>query len=546
MELLVRTAAHLRPAQVAHRVRLRTQRAALARWPSLGRALRLPASRTAPGLPVGYSPLDAAVEHAEAKDVAQARFCFLNEERWLGDPADWEQADAAQLWRFNLHYFEWAWSLAQSPDRSWAAGAFGDLWRSWSEAVAFGYGDAWSPYVVSLRAWALCGIYPTLAQGTDIEAEFLDVLGLHAGFLRAHLELDVGGNHLIKNLKALVGLGVFLGRAELVRLGCRHLVCQLPVQVLADGGHFERSPSYHCQVLGDLLDVHDLLSAAGEPPLPGVDEAIGAMRRWLGEMLGPDGEVPLLNDAVPVESDRLAALAPAPPSSGRVVVLEASGYVVVRPDERSHAVLDVGDPCPDDLPAHAHADCLSFELWLDGQRIVVDTATSTYEAGSRRAFERSTAAHNTVEIDGADQTEVWAVFRAARRARGRLELVVERGATVEVVASHDGYRRLRGAPVHRRRWTFTPDRVDVEDIISGAGRHRLASRLYLTEAAAERCTVEERGGATSEEGAHVAWGFGQLRPAVANVLRAEDVVLPHTMEWSVAWGSHPAAERGVG
>ncbi|MHB1533054.1 MAG: heparinase II/III domain-containing protein [Acidimicrobiales bacterium] len=538
--LLVRTAAHLRPEQVAQRVRLRTQRAALARWPGLGGALWRGGHDSAPGWPPGFTPLDAGLHHGEAKEVAQGRFCFLGEQRWLGDPPDWDQAEAAQLWRFNLHYFEWAWSLAGSPEGDWAREAFAELWGSWRAATVLGQGVAWSPYVVSLRAWSLCGTYPGLVAGGALEADVRAELGRHAGFLRAHLELDVGGNHLIKNLKALIGLGVFLGRADLVRLACRHLTVQLPVQVLGDGGHFERSPSYHCQVLGDLIDIAGLLEAAGEAPPPGLHDAVVSMRRWLGAILGAEGEVPLLNDAVPVGAAHLEALAPAPPPPGRVTVLGASGYVVVRPDERSQAVLDVGDPCPDDLPAHAHADCLSFELWLDGERVVVDTGTSTYESGPRRAYERSTAAHNTVEVDGEDQTEVWGAFRAARRARGHLELIEEHGDSVVVVASHNGYRRLAGAPVHRRRWSFTPGHVDVEDTISGRGRHRLVSRLYLTEAAAGRIRLEGRGGEASEEQAGAAWGFGHLRPVSARVLSAEDALLPHTLRWSVTWGDRVA------
>src|SRR5205085_8490250 len=348
-------------------------------------------------------------------------------------------------------------------------------------ATRFGRGDAWSAYVVSLRAWALCGTYSPLVSGSAVEDDVVGHLRLSAAFLRRSLELDVGGNHLLKNLKALVGLGVFLGDDALVRRSRRRLAEQVAVQVLADGGHYERSPSYHCQVLGDLIDVGDLLAAAGQQPVEGLAEAVEGMRRWLGTMLLPDGDVPLFNDCTLVGRERLALLQPAPRPPERLVVLQPSGYVVVRPGPRLHLVADIGPPCPPDLPAHAHADCLSFELSVDGQRTIVDTGTSTYAPGERRDYERSTAAHNTVEIDGADQSEVWGTFRMARRARPTLLGAVDDGVAVKVAASHDGYHRLRGRPTHTRTWRVTADGVEILDRVDGEGVHRVRSRVQLVD-----------------------------------------------------------------
>lgn len=487
--LFARTARHLRPAQVAHRARLRAQKLALARFPGpLAARLRRPLPQS-PGWPERFEPLDARLAAATDTDAAaeasaKGRFCFLGEERDLGDPPDWEQATADQLWRYNLHYFEWAWPLATHPDRPWAKTAFGRLWRSWHHGTTFGRWDAWSPYVVSLRAWALCGLYAPLIQGTEHESPYLHDLALHAGFVRANLELDVGGNHLVKNLKALVGLGVFLADDALVDLATSHLARQLPIQVLSDGGHFERSPSYHCQVLGDLIDISELLEAASRPAPAQLGTAIASMRTWLGAMLLPDGDVPLFNDCTRVGPELLALLdpAPAPPGEQRLTVLQPSGYAVVRTaNGRIHLVADIGPPCPPELPAHAQADCLSFELSVDGKRLVVDTGTSTYRPGPRRDYERSTAAHSTVEIDGQNQTEVWGAFRAARRATPRLETATDEGPgqPVTVTASHDGYERLPGSPRHRRTWRISDHQVEIIDRINGRGTHTSVARLIL-------------------------------------------------------------------
>ena len=468
----------------------------------------------------------AAFPSADAN--AEGRFRLVGEERGLGTPHDWEPAEATQLWRYHLHYFEWAWAFAVHPDRAWGREAFGRLWASWSSSTRFGRWDAWSPYVVSLRAWVLCGVYERLLHGGPHADDARRSIGLHAGFVRRNLELDVGGNHLMKNLKALAGLGVFLGDDELVAVARRHLAREVAVQILADGGHFERSPSYHCQVLADLVDVVTLLRLAGAAEVPGAEVAITRMRQWLGDILMPDGDVPLFNDCELVGADRLRALSPAPARDGRLVVLQPSGYVVVRPSPRVHLVADVGPPCPPQLPAHAHADCLSFELAVDGARVVVDTGTSTYVGGARRQHERSTAAHNTVAVDGEDQTEVWGQFRAARRADPTLEVADEDERGVTVVASHDGYERLAGRPRHRRRWRVEPDGIDIADDVIGSGHHRIAGRLHLlgdvhvsddgvvVAAAALTSSVPVR----TERGT-AGVGHGQLRPVTVATMEAE-------------------------
>lgn len=516
------TAAHLRPVQLVHRVRLRVQRAVESWLPEALWDARRPFSRHQ--WPHQYVPLDG--EHASGypspEDNILGTFKFLEEDRRLGRPADWRQREASLLWRYHLHYLEWAWSFARHPDREWARYQFEAIWRSWHAGTKDGRGVEWSPYVASLRAWVMCGVFDVLVRDGPIEEEFLINLGRHVSFLRTHIEHDVGGNHILKNLKALVGLGVFFGDDYLVESGLKGILRQLPIQILTDGGHFERSPSYHCQVLGDLLDVSNLLTAAGNSPVPELQRSIDSMRSWLGAMLLPDGDVPLFNDCVLVGSARIQALGPHR-AKGPVTVLHPSGYVVIQMG-RVHFVADVGAPCPPDLPAHAHADALSFVLAVDGERLFVDTGTSTYGNNPRRGLERSTAAHNTVELDGADQSEVWAVFRAARLARVQLESVTANAREIEVIASHDGYRRLRGKPIHRRTWRLSEDSLYIEDEVSGKGIHCAVARLHIAAGIAVsenagRCITigpidgSVSGASVAVDSCEVSTQFGQLHLA---------------------------------
>ena len=483
--LTLLTAAQLGTAQLAHRVRLRSQRFVVGHLPVGWEAVLRRQVGPVPGWPADFLPIDAQLSegYPSPEDNAAGRFNFLNQERQLGTPPSWAQPDAPQLWRYHLHYFEWAWSLANHPDRTWARAQFARLWSSWKSASPLGRGEAWSTYVVSLRLWVLCGVYDALCEPGG-EGQWRSQLDLHARFLRAQLEHDVGGNHLLKNLKALIGAGVFLGQDDLVETGSRHLRRQLRIQVLADGGHFELSPSYHCQVLGDLIDLHGLLTAANQqqPTTSKLATAIEGMQTWLGAMLMPDGDVPLFNDCTLVGQPRIQLLGPIAPSPSALTVLKPSGYVIIKPDARIHLVADVGPPCPKELPAHAHADCLSFELAVDGRRILVNSGTSTYEPSARRQFERSTAAHNTIEVDSADQTEVWGTFRAAHLAQARLEVAGADKDGVTVRASHDGYTRLADSPRHTRTWHVRPASLDIHDDITGengVGVHRSQLRIHV-------------------------------------------------------------------
>lgn len=469
--------------QIVHRVRLRAQRLVFrdvdwSRSPVPGIVqgfYRRPAQRTA--WPRGFVPVDAQAppEPTTPEQLSRRGFELVGEERTVG-PGAWQPPEASQLWRYHLHYFEWAWALVGAAN---GRKVFAELWDDWRASTRLGRGDAWAPYVVSLRSWALCGQWEELISGSGVEASVRETLQWHAGFVLRNIELDVGGNHLVKNIKALVGLGVFLGDDKLVRRGRALLARELPVQVLPDGGHYERSPSYHAQVLGDLIDIHDLMMAEGLHTPPGLTDAIERMRRWLGHVLMPDGAVPLLRDCVPVSPERLQALAAARPAKGaRLTVLAESGYVVVDTG-RLHAVLDVGRPCPPRLPAHAQADTLNWVLHVDGAPVVVDTGTSSYQDVRTRAYERSTAAHNTVEIDGQNSTEVFGAFRAGRRPTVTLLAAGDDGETVTVTAEHDGYRFLAGAPLHRRTWGLSARELTVVDRVDGSGRHRAVSRTHL-------------------------------------------------------------------
>jgi uncharacterized heparinase superfamily protein len=135
---------------------------------------------------------------------------------------------------------------------------------------------------------------------------------------------------------------------------------------------------------------------------------------------------------------------------------------------------------PDYLLGHAHGDIFSFELSLRGQRVITDSGVHGYEADAMRDYCRSTRAHNTVEVEGEDQSEFWAAFRVARRGRPR---DVEWEATADgfrLGGWHDGYERLPGRPRHRRRITWH-DRgiLMVKDAVTSSRSVKVCARIHL-------------------------------------------------------------------
>jgi uncharacterized heparinase superfamily protein len=114
-----------------------------------------------------------------------------------------------------------------------------------------------------------------------------------------------------------------------------------------------------------------------------------------------------------------------------------------------------------------------------GQRVFVDTGLSTYEDLKYRAYERSTAAHNTVVIDGQNSSDVWGLFKLGRRARIVDVSYAAQDDSTTLSASHNGYSRRGAALLHRREWSLRPDRLILLDALEGVGERHVAVYFHL-------------------------------------------------------------------
>ena len=143
-----------------------------------------------------------------------------------------------------------------------------------------------------------------------------------------------------------------------------------------------------------------------------------------------------------------------------------SGYVRLQTKD-AVALIDIADIGPDYLPGHAHADTLSFEFSLFDARVLVNTGTSCYGLSSQRTYERSTAAHNTVVLNGENSSEVWAGFRVARRAYPVKIKMIEEENNLIIEAAHTGYHRLKNQPTPIRIWHLSESALVIDDRIEG-------------------------------------------------------------------------------
>lgn len=463
---LFHTVKYLKPGQVTNR---------------LVRRMRKPRPyRGAPLTPV--KPKSPWVVHAAVKPsfVVDGLAHFLNES---GPLLEWENPHKTKLWLYNLHYFDDL--LAEGA--SYRTELHTVVVAHWLEGNPPLTGTGWEPYPLSLR---ICNWVKWLLLGNEAVKGMEQSLAEQAHTLSQQIEHHLLGNHILANAKALVFAGTYFeGEAadKWLSTGLALLDTQLAEQVLEDGAHFELSPLYNSIILTDVLDLIQLSQLYPDGKLAGQAKRLravaGLMAGWLEGMLHPDDDIPFFNDAafgislkpstIRSYAQELGVMHAVIDSSVHHFV--ASGYIAVTLDEQ-FAVMDAANIGPDYTPGHAHADTLSFEWSLKGQRVLVNSGTSLYGVNEERLRQRQTAAHNTVVVNGEDSSEVWSGFRVARRARVFDVAVERKGDTAIVKAAHDGYKRLRPKVIHRREWRLSPGVLEVSDTL--AGKFRTAEAYF--------------------------------------------------------------------
>lgn len=395
-------------------------------------------------------------------------FRFLNKEHQFDGMPDWNFNGFGKLWTYHLNYFDFL--LQPGMEIETAKRLMVDFCNKMNQTR-----DGLEPYPTSLRS--INWLKFIILNHIDEELIFTSLYAQLA-LLTKKLEYHLLGNHLLENGFALFCGGVFFRDQAMITVAERILTTELDEQVFPDGGHAERSPMYHRILLCRLLDCINFARGSDVPyPISlKMVESASRMAGWMETFAYPDGSFPLFHDSAHGMAPSIKEIAGylnrldiqpmrLPPGESRFRKM-MTGRIAL--------MMDIGSIGLQYQPGHIHAGIFSFELRINDQQFITDTGISTYEIGKQRELERSTAAHNTVEVGGRDQIQVWASHRVGKRAHVR----ILSDSHDEINAVHDGYRSM-GIHHYRSFQHSGSDSVFIQDSLKGPGNPEGIARFHF-------------------------------------------------------------------
>lgn len=363
--------------------------------------------------------------------VAQGNICLHGKTIRFGSPSqiDWSRAlpeeGDHQMWRVKLAHMGFVTPLvleARPQERQFLPdlieSALGGQGSHGPDMTAPGaFNGFWFPYAASHRILALgSALLVGQAQGAldpRLRQALERILRQNVAFVLDNVEYELCNNHVERNLAALCLYFSYVAQVPdpIARRLEREIAYLLERTILPDGCQIERSPMYQG------LSLVSLQIMAETPFLsPGLRAQISDMldraRQAFAVLCHPDGEVALFNDAWHGEVPRWKG--PAAPEGRSLLPDGGYGRLSYGQDL---CLMDMGALGPRWNPGHGHADFLSLELTLAGQRVIVDPGTSRYNTGKDRARERSAAAHNGPVWLGHEPVEFLGCFKVGRMAQ---------------------------------------------------------------------------------------------------------------------------------
>ncbi len=386
------------------------------------------------------------------------KFEFLNiEHSFKKENIDWALNKYGKLWTYNLNYMDYL--LQPGIKKEDGLQLINEFIKSLPQNLT-----GLEPYPTSLRNINWIKFFSKHAVNDE---ELNAVLYKQYEILSKRLEYHLLGNHLLENAFSLLFGAFYFSDEKLYDKANKLIQAELKEQILSDGGHFELSPMYHQIILDRLLDSVNLLQnneqfSGQEKLLNFIQQKAISMLGWLNNMTFSNGDIPHFNDSTtgiaPTSkqlfdyADRLKIIKKKSPTK-----LSSSGYRRYN-GKNYECIVDVGTVGPDYIPGHAHADMLNFVLYVKNEPFIVDTGISTYEKNEIRERERSTISHNTVTINGMNQSDVWGGFRVGKRAK--IQIIEDK--KYYVIGEHNGFKPV----IHKREFKFSREKIIIKDYLN--------------------------------------------------------------------------------
>ena len=468
---------------------------------------------------------------------------------WLDYRDSSVAGDAKLVWEPNRHHHLVVLGRAYrlTGDERYAGKVVEDI-EGWIRQCPFGLGMNWrSPMELAIRLinWvvALELVSPSACLTRAFRARLVAVVYRHLWEIsRKYSRCSSANNHLVGEAAGVfVGSCYFtsLGRADSWRRGSREILLrEIESQVLPDGGHCELAPGYHTFVLQFFLLAGVVARDIGDDFPQSYWDRLESMFDFQAALHEGGGRVPMFGDC---DDGYVVDLGGGAPSSEELLCVGAvlfergdlkrlcggfrepaywlfgaegvdtfaglqgsendsplrsralpdSGLYLLQhgsEDRRISVTMDCGDLGFGVLAAHGHADAMSVTLRAGGEDILVDPGTFDYFTYPKwRNHFRSTASHNTLAVDGKDQSQMCGPFLWGRRAEARCLDWNPASTGGEVAGEHDGYARLDDPVIHRRAVSLDGDRQEllIRDELVASGDHEVAMYLHF----GEECTV---------------------------------------------------------
>jgi uncharacterized heparinase superfamily protein len=433
-----------------------------------------------------FSPTDPwPGDSALGAALNDGSFTFAGQTVTAGTAAPWHPEGASTGWLEAMHGFHWLRHMATAggPD---TRDRIHGLVTDWIAAQGEWHPLTWRADVLGRRlvAWLCHSSLLLSGAGRQSAEAILTSLAEQARHLSRVATAGPDGAARIAAVKGLVFAALCLPGDDRRLAQALHLLEQeMARQIRADGGHVSRSPAVQLKVFRDLVELRGVIMAGRQPVPTLLQTTIDRMAPIVRFFRHGDGGLALFNETNegdPALIDVALALGDAPGQPPLSAPHSGFERLVAR---RTLVITDVGAPGPLAAP-HAHGGTLSFEMSIDGHRLIVNCGAHGGSDPGWRQAQRATAAHSTAAVEDADSV---VIDDDGNMEHGPERVVATRledeGATW-VDASHDGFVIDFGIS-HRRRLYLAADGDSLrgEDTLSGrgsAGRFTIRFHLHPT------------------------------------------------------------------